>query len=113
MTEWKNMDLVPVQTFQEYRITATFSLEEMKKNPPPIGEQAPPIRAGKPYNFTIDSNIDPFIVIEVTSDNGYGQIYTMKKNYEIRGLNDIADPITGIEQIGPFQPIVQISNIIT
>ena len=113
MTEWKNMDLVPVQTFQEYRITATFSLDEIKKNPPPIGEQAPPIKAGKPYNFTIDSNIDPFIVIEVTSDNGYGQIYTMKKNYEIRGLNDIADPITGIEQIGPFQPIIQIPNIIT
>jgi len=110
MTEWKNVDLVPVQTLQEYRITATFSLEVMRENPPPPGEQPPPIKAGKPFNFTVDSNIDPFIVIEVTSDNGYGQIYTTKKNYEIRGLNDISDPIRGIEQIGPFQPLTKVGN---
>jgi hypothetical protein len=81
ITEWKNLNFVPVQTLNEFR-TGTHS-----------------------YNFTIDSNIDPFITIEVTSDNGYGQIYTSKKNYEIRGLSDMADPIRYIDPIGPFEPI--------
>jgi hypothetical protein len=112
MTEWKNMDLVPVQNLIEYRNVATFSLEEMALNPPSPGVLPPPIKAGHSFNFTIDSNIDPFITIEVTSDNGYGQIYTSKKNYEIRGLNDISDPIRYIDPIGPFQPIVQITDII-
>ena len=112
MTEWKNMDLVPVQNLMEYRNVATFSLEEMALNPPPPGVLPPPIKAGHSFNFTIDSNIDPFIVIEVTSDNGYGQIYTSKKNYEIRGLNDISDPIRYIDPIGPFEPIVQITDVI-
>jgi hypothetical protein len=61
-----------------------------------------------PYNFTIDSNIDPFIVIEVTSDNGYGLIYRDKKNYEIRGNKDLTEPIKYIDPIGPFTPISQI-----
>ena len=86
ITEWKKLNLIPVQTIQEYR-TGTYS-----------------------FNFTIDSNIDPFIVIEVTSDNGYGQIYTSKKNYEIRGLNDLSDPIRYIDPIGPFVPISEISS---
>jgi hypothetical protein len=81
ITEWRNIDFSPVQTLNEWR-TDTH-----------------------PYNFTVDSNIDPFIVIEVTSDNGYGQIYTSKKNYEIRGLNDLSDPIRYIDPIGPFEPI--------
>jgi photosystem II stability/assembly factor-like uncharacterized protein len=112
MTEWKNMDLVPVQNLMEYRNVATYSLEEIALNPPPPGVLPTPIKAGHSFNFTIDSNIDPFITIEVTSDNGYGQIYTSKKNYEIRGLNDISDPIRYIDPIGPFQPIVQITNTI-
>ena len=58
-----------------------------------------------PFNFTIDANIDPFVVIEVTSDNGYGAVYRDKKNYEIRTLKDLADPIKYIEPIGPFEPI--------
>jgi hypothetical protein len=86
ITEWKNLNFVPVQTLNEYR-TGTHS-----------------------YNFSIDSNIDPFITIEVTSDNGYGQIYTSKKNYEIRGLNDMADPIRYIDPIGPFEPIALITT---
>lgn len=81
ITEWRNINYVPVQSISEFR-TGTQS-----------------------FNFTIDSNIDPFITIEVTSDNGYGQIYTAKKNYEIRGLVDLADPIRYIENIGPFVPI--------
>lgn len=84
ITEWRQVDFEPVQYLTEYR-TATHS-----------------------YNFTIDSNIDPFVVIEVTSDNGYGQIYTSKKNYEIRGLNDLftgyeGDPILPISQIPYIQ----------
>jgi hypothetical protein len=112
MTEWKNMDLVPVQNLIEYRNVATYSLEEIALNPPPPGVLPKPIKAGNSFNFTIDSNIDPFITIEVTSDNGYGQIYTSKKNYEIRGLNDISDPIRYIDPIGPFQPILQITDTI-
>ena len=58
-----------------------------------------------PFNFIIDSNIDPFIVIEVTSDNGYGSVYSDKKNYEIRGLKDLTEPYNPIDPIGPFEPI--------
>ena len=86
VTEWKNLDFIPVQYITENR-TGTQS-----------------------FNFTIDSNIDPFVVIEVTSDNGYGQNYTSKKNYEIRGLNDLSDPIRYIDPIGPFVPISQITS---
>jgi hypothetical protein len=85
ITIWKNIDIVPVQYITEYR----------------LGTQS--------YNFTIDSNIDPFVVIEVTSDNGYGQIYTSKKNYEIRGLNDLQSPLRYIDPIGPFVPIIEIN----
>jgi hypothetical protein len=48
------------------------------------------------------------VVIEVTSDNGYGLIYRDKKNYEIRGLKDLRDTYTYIDPIGPFQPITPI-----
>jgi hypothetical protein len=84
VTEWKFVPFVPVQTITEYR-TGTQS-----------------------FNFTIDSNIDPFITIEVTSDNGYGQNYTSKKNYEVRGLNDLFTGITNLDPLGPFVPITPI-----
>jgi len=84
-TEWRKIEIEPVQTLKEWRNNYL------------------------PYNFTVDSNIDPFIVIEVTSDNGYGQIYTQKKNYEIRGLNDLFTGYEG-EKIEPFSPIPQISG---
>ena len=86
ITEWKEIDFEPVQRFSEYRN----------------------INSLLPYNFTIDSNIDPFITIEVTSDNGYGLTYRDKKNYEVRGLVDLRDPIRYIDPIGPFQPISEI-----
>ena len=47
VTEWKKIDLEPVQTISEFRSGSDLL----------------------PYNFTIDSNLDPFIVIEVSSDN--------------------------------------------
>ena len=109
MTEWKVTDLVPVQNLLEYRTVATYSVDYVE---PEYGVIPPPVRAGHSYNFTIDSNIDPFIVIEVTSDNGYGQNYTTRKTYEIRGTNDLSDKKTQGDPIGPFKPIKQNSKII-
>lgn len=74
ITTWRKIDYKPVQTIKEFR----------------VGTQS--------FNFAVDSNLDPFIVIEVTSDNGYGQIYTSKKNYEIRGLKDLTDGVMLIQQ---------------
>lgn len=68
ITEWKEIDLLPIQ-----RITERRRIDNMN-----------------PYNFTIDSNIDPYVVIEVTSDDGYS-IYRDKKNYEVRGILDIRE----------------------
>jgi hypothetical protein len=83
VTEWKMIDFEPVQVLNEFRKGDNLL----------------------PFNFTIDANIDPFVVIEVTSDNGYGAVYRDKKNYEIRTLKDLAEPIKYIEPIGPFEPI--------
>jgi hypothetical protein len=93
VTEWMQIDYDPVQTLSENR-----KIEKGLTSSNPI----------LPYNFTIDSNIDPFIWIEVTTDNGYGGIYTDSKTYEIRGTKDISDQIRPIERIGPFRPIVKI-----
>ncbi len=86
MTEWKKVDYLPVQTLTEFR-TATHS-----------------------YSFTVDSNLDPFVLIEVTSDNGYGQVYTNKKSYEIRGTKDLIDDPGKGDPMGPFNPIVFVEN---
>ena len=83
ITEWKQIDFEPVQTINEFREGTNLL----------------------PFNFTIDSNIDPFLVIEVTSDNGYGEVFRDKKNYEIRGLKDLQEPYRFIDPIGPFVPI--------
>lgn len=88
VTEWREIDFEPVQKLTENRIIKNMT----------------------PFNFTIDSNIDPFLVIEVTSDNGYGQIYRDKKNYEIRGLLDLRDAVTNLDPIGPFIPISPITT---
>jgi len=84
ITEWKPISWDPVQTITEYREGTNLL----------------------PFNFTVDSNLDPFVVIEVTSDNGYGSVYRDKKNYEIRGLKDLTEAYKPIEAIGPFVPIV-------
>lgn len=67
ITEWKQIDFKPVQVLKEFRSGNNLN----------------------PFIFTVDSNVDPFITIEVTSDNGYGEIYSDRKNYELRGLNDL------------------------
>jgi hypothetical protein len=87
--DWKEIDFEPVQTINEFRSIS----KDLSKNPI------------LPFNFTIDSNIDPFVVIEVTSDNGYGLVYRDRKNYEIRGLKDLRDTYSYIDPIGPFEPI--------
>jgi len=69
ITEWREYDMTPIQHITERRRISDL----------------------KPYNFTIDSNIDPYLVIEVTSENGYGATYRDKKNYEIRGILDIQE----------------------
>jgi hypothetical protein len=69
VTEWKQINLHPVDKISEYR----------------------PINNLYPFNFTVDSNITPYLVIEVTSDNGYGMIYRDRKNFEIKGILDIQE----------------------
>jgi hypothetical protein len=59
VTEWQLVPYKPVQTIKEFRNISDLTT----------------------FNFTVDSNIDPYIVTEITSDNGYGQIYTDRKNY--------------------------------
>jgi hypothetical protein len=83
ITEWKKISYEPVQTISEYRKGDNLT----------------------PFNFTIDANIDPFVTIELTCDNGYGMTYRDRKNYEIRTLKDLSSPIRYIEPIGPFEPI--------
>jgi len=89
VTEWKEVNYEPVQTISEYRIISKS--EKIL-----------------PYNFTIDSNIDPFVSIEVTCDNGYGSTYQDRKNYEIRGLKDLSNITKSIENNGPFKPIIRL-----
>jgi len=109
MTEWKLTDMYPVQNLSEFRLVGTFStMDELPI--PPLGQNPKPQMIAAPFNFTIDSNLDPFVTIEVTSDNGYGQNYTFKKYYEIRGLKDLTSPLRYPDQIGPFIPIVQLTN---
>lgn len=69
ITEWKQIPLYPIDKISEYR-----SIDNLY-----------------PFNFTIDSNISPYLSIEVTSFNGYGMSYTDKKNYDIKGVLDIRE----------------------
>lgn len=62
VNNWREIDLEPVQTISEYRDGDDLN----------------------PYNFTLDTNIDPYVIVEVTSDNGYGQNYTVRKSVEVR-----------------------------
>lgn len=108
ITEWKQIDLEPVQTISEYRrIRATQSTitQGGVSTLVDINRESNKWNQILPFNFTVDSNIDPFIVIEVTSDNGYGLTYADKKNYEVRGLKDLVQPYQPIDAIGPFEPI--------
>jgi hypothetical protein len=75
ITEWKPIDLIPVEKITEYRdLSGVNGLRNLM-----------------PFNFTVDSNITPYLVIEVTSDNGYGLTYRDRKNFEIKGILDIQE----------------------
>jgi hypothetical protein len=89
LTDWREIDNEPVQYITEFR-----SGDDLK-----------------PFNFTLDSNIDPFVVVEVTSHSGYGQIYMDKKNYQIKGIKDLREPYEYLDPIGPFIPITPIEQI--
>lgn len=88
ITQWKEIKLEPIQKITEWR----------------------KINNLLPYNFTIDSNIDPFICIELISENGYGSIYNDKKNYEIKGLLDLTDQTTP-DIIEPLTSIYTLEDI--
>lgn len=89
VNKWREIDYEPVQTINEFRyVDTTIEIPLL------------------PFNFTIDSNIDPFISIEVKCDNGYGLSYIDMKNYEIRGNKDLRDTTTIIDKIGQFVPII-------
>jgi hypothetical protein len=62
ITKWREVDLTPVQKIKEYRSGKDMTL---------------------PFNFTIDSSIDPFVVVSVVSSNGYGQVKNIEKSFEI------------------------------
>ena len=92
ITEWKEIDLVPIQHITERRRIDNLH----------------------PFNFTIDSNIDPYLVIEVSSENGYGSNYRDRKNYEIKGILDIRElesytNLTSKQYINAVIPIVYTS----
>jgi hypothetical protein len=40
----------------------------------------------KPYNFAADKTVDPFILVEVSCDNGYGANYTVKQTYSLEAM---------------------------
>ena len=63
ITKWVEIDIEPVQSIHEYR-----SGEDMLL----------------PFNFTIDSSIDPYVIVTCRSNNGYGQVKAIKKSYEIK-----------------------------
>ena len=87
ISKWKEIDYEPVQNMKEFRNSKNL----------------------EPFNFTVDSNIDPFITVNIVSDNGYGVTYGDRKNYELRGLKDLTEEIRNLDKIGPFVPIIPIT----
>ena len=69
---WKEINLSPVQTIKTFKTDLNN------------------------FNFTIDTNVDPFIQVKCASDNGRGSTYTKIRNYEIRWIEDISTPILTI-----------------
>jgi len=94
ITKWEVVDLQPVQSLSEFR----------------LGTQL------YPFSITVDSNIDPYIVCELTSDNNYGLIYTSKKNYEIRSILGLPTKKSNITYIAsepqPSFPYVYVQPVL-
>ena len=115
ISQWIVQDLVPVQTIQEYRDIDINSLTYSTSNGNILWYPNNPkidnsVKVSVPFNFSVDSNIDPFITIQVTSNNNYGLCYTAQKNYEIRGLNDLYAGVPVGDSMGPFIPITPVTN---
>lgn len=72
ISHWKQINLEPVQTLKEFKTDLNS------------------------VNFTVDTNVDPFIQIKCISDNGRGSTYTRIRNYEIRPTEDISNPVLTI-----------------
>ena len=66
ITIWKKVSLKPVQRISECRVSDM-----------------------KPLNFTVDSKIDPYVIINVITENGYGHSYKYEKSYEIKYNADL------------------------
>jgi hypothetical protein len=69
ITLWIEIELKPVQSITEHR----------------NGDDR------EPFLFTVDSNTDPYVVIEVISYNGRGAVYCDRKNYFVQGTGDIQE----------------------
>ena len=79
ITQWRRLDYVPVQSYREFR-TGTHS-----------------------FNFAVDTSIDPYVVAEVTSENGYGLTWTTKKSYQIAGILNIEQTLEEVDTPGPIK----------
>jgi len=90
VSEWVILDMLPVQRITEYRYDNDLS----------------------DFNFTLDSNIDPFVIVEIISDNGYGQNYTVRKSYEIR-LNADSDSALLVSTTNPVNTGTSTSGSVT
>ncbi len=111
ISQWVQEDMKPVQNITEYRYLSGVTYSVPVNNYLFYTASTIPdnIDLGN-FNFSIDSNIDPFIVVEVNSENGRGLNYTSRKNYEIRGLNDLFAGTRAIEPIGPYMVIVPVNT---
>ena len=106
ITQWVPQNLTPVQILTEYRNIIGFTYSNIVNNYLFYTASVTPdyIDIGK-YNFSIDSNIDPFIVVEVNTSNGYGCNYSINKSYEIRGTNNLYATVQPITAVAPFSDI--------
>ena len=114
ISEWIIKDLEHVQNITQYRYGITYSTTTSSNNNELFytTSNTHDYLYLSSYNFTIDSNIDPYISISVNSDNGYGLNYTTTKNYEIRGTNYLQSANTNYDSIGPFIPITTVNNLL-
>ncbi len=79
---------IPISYF-ELKIL-TFSTEEDYRKEPFNMKSVQIIKEFKTdlksYNFAADINVDPFILIETTTTNGYGEIYKKRRTYSLQSL---------------------------
>jgi hypothetical protein len=115
ISQWVVQDLLPVQTINEHRSIGYITYSNVvdavlfyTQSIVPVDYLIP----SQPFNFSVDSNIDPFITVRVESNNGYGCNFGISKNYQIRGTNDLFVSITPKDSIGPITILNPITNIL-